>query len=835
VTRSFRQLHAELSRSSVLHGEPSAFSHHSVFVMLHRSTRNGGCRRLKDLRTEGKAAGGVSWPNPGVYTVPELALRVLRTLEQDRQTRLLTREKLCPIEAVAFLAREEPQLSPRVLESRYKCFDVLRMMGLDFKSWSEILREFEDNESSELKLWSERILSYLRVVAEASNRQLLESDWDAVLRACEELESAKDLELDGSRVSERNPFLKGQVRFLVPALKEAYPLEKRFLAALSRHIEVEWMHPRADTANSLKESFQKWPLLTHLQLSEVSLDTESTKQRLGFYWAFEHEFPGPAEVTCVVPGSFAIDMPVSRNSEELAFVRALRLWADYNKSGRPAHHPYARDESLSEELRHEGFPVSGEACLTTIKNFLIEKNPQRASELRTLVDGDSKHLPDWVCVFDEHDFFCWSDLESERPIEARISPRGVDLLCLEDIPFGGHATLALWTHRRDLIELTDPDSPVQFKKRPLPAKLVNLLESRGLSIPDPGREAQALKQLLIELEPQLAVLDIHGSEKVFLRAPPRFDQLGFEGEIKLSPSTVEQYFRCHFKFYLSRLLELGPDNNWDPTEINVLSKGTWIHRALELFFKTPDWESPSKFIHENLLEGIDQVFDDKVSENYKKILRADAEVLTHRLTRHLTGLERDIQTKFPTRRFLTELWIEAELGGEQIRGSVDRIDIFPNGEVLLWDYKSGSIENSKPLTQIRGGRMQWFIYRSMLESLSPQARARLKLPTHGELRVVGGGYVNPMQATKSSLFVFPDTSPELAAFLESLFKIYHHPVRSISASDTEGIRGELVKIVQETAQSLRRGDFTPLPRVEADCQRCEHQALCGRPFLREAT
>jgi putative RecB family exonuclease len=156
-------------------------------------------------------------------------------------------------------------------------------------------------------------------------------------------------------------------------------------------------------------------------------------------------------------------------------------------------------------------------------------------------------------------------------------------------------------------------------------------------------------------------------------APPR----------SLSPSACSAFKECPLAFrfsYVQRLPE--PPSPWT-------SKGTLVHRALELLMDRPPDE-----------RTLDAALDD--------LRRARIEFATHPDFTELdltvdewaafdadaaALVERYFALEDPTtvHPFGLELKLEADLGGTRLRGVIDRLDLDEHGEFVVTDYKTGAV------------------------------------------------------------------------------------------------------------------------------------------------
>jgi putative RecB family exonuclease len=151
----------------------------------------------------------------------------------------------------------------------------------------------------------------------------------------------------------------------------------------------------------------------------------------------------------------------------------------------------------------------------------------------------------------------------------------------------------------------------------------------------------------------------------------------------LSPSACSAFKECPLAFrfsYLERLPE--PPSPWT-------TKGTLVHRALELLLDRPPG---------------DRTLDAALVD----LGRARAELATHP---DVTGLALtpeewatfDAEAELLVRRYFAledpstvraiglELKLEADLGSTRLRGVIDRLELDEHGELVVTDYKTGSV------------------------------------------------------------------------------------------------------------------------------------------------
>ena len=219
------------------------------------------------------------------------------------------------------------------------------------------------------------------------------------------------------------------------------------------------------------------------------------------------------------------------------------------------------------------------------------------------------------------------------------------------------------------------------------------------------------------------------------------------GSYPLSPTSLETWAVCPFRYFLGRVLHLSAlDDPEEEITISRLNRGSLVHEILE------------KFIEEAGVAGSLPVHGQGWSEESSRRLREIAhEVFQGYARRDLTGkmvlwqveqqkvlaildtfLEKDAelrkdygsaQTLVETRFGPTGNWQEAvdEYTQIRFRGAIDRVDLEPGGApALILDYKIGKAGSYKGLDtdSIDGGkRLQLSIYSLAAKQRFPDAES----------------------------------------------------------------------------------------------------------------
>lgn len=208
----------------------------------------------------------------------------------------------------------------------------------------------------------------------------------------------------------------------------------------------------------------------------------------------------------------------------------------------------------------------------------------------------------------------------------------------------------------------------------------------------------------------------------------------------MSAGRLETFAETPYLYFLQYVLGVEPldepaldEEPW----LNALRRGSILHATFEAFMKeleeegeqpAPDHESRLRSVLEDELAAeAEEVAppSDVVEEAAFRQLWADALVFlrseiergpTHTPLHHEVGFGYG-----PYRRAENDLGdVALTVDGHRVslRGRIDRVDRGPEGELVVWDYKTGSassFEEGDPLDD--GAQLQWALYAYALENL----------------------------------------------------------------------------------------------------------------------
>jgi len=149
----------------------------------------------------------------------------------------------------------------------------------------------------------------------------------------------------------------------------------------------------------------------------------------------------------------------------------------------------------------------------------------------------------------------------------------------------------------------------------------------------------------------------------------------------LSPSRVESFLSCPLAFRFSSIERLPEP----PAPYST--KGSLVHRALELLFTRPNAE--------RTLQQAELAFQQAVAE-YRldpefTLLGLDTAAEDAFFADGWVLVEKYFQMEDPTtvRDIGLELRLEAQVGSLTLRGIIDRLELDAEGRLIVTDYKTG--------------------------------------------------------------------------------------------------------------------------------------------------
>jgi putative RecB family exonuclease len=184
----------------------------------------------------------------------------------------------------------------------------------------------------------------------------------------------------------------------------------------------------------------------------------------------------------------------------------------------------------------------------------------------------------------------------------------------------------------------------------------------------------------------------------------------------LSPSKVSSFTDCALAFRFSAIDRLP-----EPPAVPA-TRGTLVHRALERLFALP----PAQRTLAAALTELDEAFDElrphpdytglHLDEEDQQQFLDDAEALVRRYF--------DLEDPALIHPIGLELNLELEVDGLRLRGIIDRLELDPEGNFVVTDYKTGKVPSAEQERARLGGV---HFYSFLCEQLFGTRPARVQL------------------------------------------------------------------------------------------------------------
>ncbi|RLD45337.1 MAG: hypothetical protein DRI86_05755 [Bacteroidetes bacterium] len=291
-------------------------------------------------------------------------------------------------------------------------------------------------------------------------------------------------------------------------------------------------------------------------------------------------------------------------------------------------------------------------------------------------------------------------------------------------------------------------------------------------------------------------------------------------ESGLSPSSLNNYKRCTYMFYLQKILKIKPSDEVEE-KMAYHTQGTVLHESLEDYYK--------QYINKDLQyeefsktsAQIKQVFEKKLKTKYKTMnTDTGKNLLTKRILEQyihnfilmekaflkenkslkILGLEEDLKKHINVK-------IENEEINVLIKGSADRIDLV-NKTIRLIDYKTGAVD-PKDLNITKTAKADKWL--QMFEG---------KLDKAFQLMMYAWMYWEqkpPAYLLETSISALKNHSINLPLYLMK--------EKSISQEHINDFENDLEKLILSLFD--RSKPFVQRENTR-ECEYCDYRSICGR-------
>jgi RecB family exonuclease len=841
--------------SEIICADPSR-----ILLIPERSASDHLLQKLSDRRESLiYAKHSYHWPHPGVFRLQDYAQAILKEFERSRErfsaSRLRLPSKIESLKRWLELSSKDSTVLD-AFEELSSC-QIFYALGLHLEEWKSVLSQYESSSELELKQLTQKILRFLQFEASFSHGDFITSNWRFLELATEALKN-QALQNDFNknfflRLSSRPPqvFTLPHVLTLV-SLHELYPVERRFLEALAgmasqqsfvfeflgaENVE-DFSQEKLKALESKLNSISNWiPGLHQPKINSSTFAIAGSE--------LKHEISAN-EALALIPGKFLIDIPepaAARGEPIFSSLRASLAYQSQNCS--KDHHFLHKNNTHRENILKFSFheqliqleSFQPHEFWSTLLNDLEKTYPLRVDELEALRDQVDTFLKatHWLSILRDQGFFDFAHENAGEAPSPRIDSRGVFVGGVTEALLLGATEIAILGDSLAIVESLNPKNIQHERDYLISPQLDRCIEAQGKNLPKAEQEAKILRASLTEFPGTLFQLPSVSTE-VFQDSPalgPDFFQTHFSSasqvkNLRLSASGISTYARCSLQYAIRNLWRFETSEEWDPQSVPKHIKGQWIHRVLETLYQLPDFPSPLlPWLSSELDRRLPEIFAAKVSKPYESLVAAQIPELSEQINLFISKYESSWKNSGQTRaKVLTELNFNTQAWGIQWVGTIDRIDVLPQGKLLLWDYKSGKVPKGDVEKQLAQGHLQWPLYTLLINQMP--ASEKIALGLSSEATVVGGGYLQSLEPESSSLFVDENQGPLLSFFedLNSQFDCKTYPWVAPLHTDV------FVKQIFTLKTAIQQEIFEARPLEESMCKFCEVASFCGRPFLK---
>lgn len=344
----------------------------------------------------------------------------------------------------------------------------------------------------------------------------------------------------------------------------------------------------------------------------------------------------------------------------------------------------------------------------------------------------------------------------------------------------------------------------------------------------------------------------------------------FGRHMSMSASRFEDYRKCPFKYYCQKGLKLYPPRK---VELDSPSRGTAIHYCLCGFLKEKSREDFNAMSRGDITKLVKKYLDeyyrsDAVGGDYGKTRRYKAAF--SRLSDTLTDILERLAAEFGQSKFVPEGFEYAlrRDGDEEplklvtqsgitvwFEGTVDRVDVYRNGSesyVRVIDYKSG-IKEFRYEDLLYGVNMQMLLYLFAVTEGNRRGRFSgdipagvLYMPAKDAAAGLGRAdedeavqeVLNGTYKMKGAVLQNDDVITAMEKDCGGVFIPvkksaggYYSYSKLITAEQLENLRKYSYRLLEETAESLAKGQIEAVPLMDGEgtlpCGYCDYRSVCG--------
>ncbi len=279
----------------------------------------------------------------------------------------------------------------------------------------------------------------------------------------------------------------------------------------------------------------------------------------------------------------------------------------------------------------------------------------------------------------------------------------------------------------------------------------------------------------------------------------------------LSPSRIEKYRDCPFKFASEALFKLQDLPEVD-LGVDPRNYGNFVHDLFERLTVDLNGED---FSDSQMAAILQELYEKDHAASFHPELWPAYKKKLMQIGRRFVDFEKDWQSRFPRSKIVEreKKWA-VELNGFTVSGKIDRVDTDGDGRYVVLDYKSGASSAINYSKWFEENKLQLLFYIWALEKT-----------LQGQGEVAGAFFYVFKNMERSRGLALADKG-------QNLFPTDGRYGSFAEESDKKFLLSELESALSETMENIKNGIFAPKPRDLELCHECRWKKLCRAPHLK---
>jgi ATP-dependent helicase/nuclease subunit B len=309
----------------------------------------------------------------------------------------------------------------------------------------------------------------------------------------------------------------------------------------------------------------------------------------------------------------------------------------------------------------------------------------------------------------------------------------------------------------------------------------------------------------------------------------------------ISPTTIESYYSCPYKAFLSKTLQL---NDRDEGEVSPMSVGNIVHKIFELFLK-----NLTAFTEEGYINALNKAINDTVNsedfcvyledvETNEMMLRAvnEAKIVCRKM------YEKQLKSKFITAHYEVPFGdgqyfpaLEIANGKYKMKGKIDRVDYYDDYFRIV-DYKTGTNFDVSGKGLFTGTSLQLYLYSKIIsDKENKQLAGMYYLPVNESYKKtaqeVEGFELKGKTIEDENIITAMDSDFETYGKALGVSKLKKGGFSGATGKDSLNAQLEYaLKMCENATTQMASGVIASSP-VEEECKYCAYKGLCSSTDL----